>query len=200
MSVYQRKLVIVGDGAVGKTCLLIRFTMDKFPGSEDYIPTVFDNYAMDVHADQQTVQLGLWDTAGQESYDRLRPLSYAGSHVILIAFSISCPESLENVQARWVDEVHHYAPGVPFILVGCKEDLREDEETLERLAWRRQRPITFNEGLDVALKMGAGQYFECSAKTGEGVAEIFEVAARAAIEPPSRTSHRHNTRGSCIVF
>ena len=70
------------------------------------------------------VELALWDTAGQEDYDRLRPLSYPDTDVILICFSIDSPDSLQNVVEKWTPEVRHFCPKVPVILVGNKRDLR----------------------------------------------------------------------------
>ena len=86
MATIRKKLVIVGDGACGKTCLLIVFSKDQFP--EVYVPTVFENYVADIEVDGKHVELALWDTAGQEDYDRLRPLSYPDTDVILMCFSI----------------------------------------------------------------------------------------------------------------
>ena len=73
MTTKALKLVVVGDGAVGKTCLLIRYVNNKFG---DYVPTVFDNYAQQYTIGENKIELGLWDTGGREDYDRLRPLSY----------------------------------------------------------------------------------------------------------------------------
>ncbi|KAI9229570.1 MAG: GTP-binding protein rho5 [Piptocephalis tieghemiana] len=175
----RRKLVIVGDGACGKTCLLIVYSKGTFP--ETYVPTVFENYVATVPVDGKQVELALWDTAGQEDYDRLRPLSYPDSHVILICFAIDLPDSLDNVQEKWISEVLHFCSNLPILLIACKKDLRNDPRTIEELRRLNQRPVTAEEGEKIAAQIGAHRYLECSARTNDGVREVFEHAARAAL-------------------
>lgn len=191
----RRKLVIVGDGACGKTCLLIVFSKGTFP--EVYVPTVFENYVADVEVDGRRVELALWDTAGQEDYDRLRPLSYPDSNVILICFSIDLPDTLDNVQEKWISEVLHFCQGVPIILVGCKVDLRNDRKTIEELAATSQQPVSTSEGQAVADKIGAIKYLECSAKTGDGVREVFENATRASLMAKEK---KEKKKKKCVVL
>lgn len=179
MSAIRKKLVIVGDGACGKTCLLIVFSKDQFP--EVYVPTVFENYVADIEVDDKQVELALWDTAGQEDYDRLRPLSYPDTNVILMCFSIDSTDSLENVKEKWYPEVKHFCPNVPIILVGNKKDLRNDERARHELAKLRQDLVKFEDGRLMAEQINAFTYLECSAKTKEGVREVFETATRAAL-------------------
>lgn len=179
MAEIRRKLVIVGDGACGKTCLLIVFSKGTFP--EVYVPTVFENYVADVEVDGKHVELALWDTAGQEDYDRLRPLSYPDSHVILICFAIDSPDSLDNVQEKWISEVVHFCPYLPVILVGCKMDLRNDPKTVAELAKTSQQPVTEQQGDNMRKAIQAEKYLECSAKTSDGVREVFEQATRSAL-------------------
>ncbi|THH08102.1 hypothetical protein EW145_g2924 [Phellinidium pouzarii] len=192
MSEIRRKLVIVGDGACGKTCLLIVFSKGTFP--EVYVPTVFENYVADVEVDGKHVELALWDTAGQEDYDRLRPLSYPDSHVILICFAIDSPDSLDNVQEKWHSEVTHFCNGLPVLLVGCKKDLRYDSKTIEELRKTSQRPVTQEEGSAVSQKINAKHYVECSARSGEGVREVFQYATRCAL-----LSNKRQKPTKCIV-
>ncbi|RMX86139.1 hypothetical protein D0868_15215 [Hortaea werneckii] len=153
----------------------------SYPPTQVYVPTVFENYVADVEVDGKHVELALWDTAGQEDYDRLRPLSYPDSHVILICFAVDSPDSLDNVQEKWISEVLHFCQGLPIILVGCKKDLRYDQKTIEELHKTSQKPVTPEQAEDVRKKIGAQKYLECSAKTNEGVREVFEHATRAAL-------------------
>ncbi|OZJ03404.1 hypothetical protein BZG36_03998, partial [Bifiguratus adelaidae] len=176
------KCVVVGDGAVGKTCLLISYTTNKFPS--EYVPTVFDNYAVTVMIGDEPYTLGLFDTAGQEDYDRLRPLSYPKTDVFLVCFSVTSPASFENVKEKWFPEVHHHCPGVPCLLVGTQVDLRDDPNVLSKLQRQKQRPIPFDQGERLARELGAVKYVECSALTQKGLKNVFDEAIVAALEPP----------------
>ncbi|KAI4897501.1 hypothetical protein NFI96_032211 [Prochilodus magdalenae] len=178
------KCVVVGDGAVGKTCLLISYTTNAFP--DEYIPTVFDNYSTQTCVDGRAVSLNLWDTAGQEEYDRLRTLSYPQTHVFIICFSVASPSSHANVRHKWHPEVSHHCPGVPVLLVGTKRDLRSDRETLERLREQGLTPTTPQQGTALARSIGAVRYLECSALMQEGVREVFNEAVRAVLYPNAK--------------
>eukprot|EP01083_Nonionella_stella_P059518 155730_1 len=167
------KCVVVGDGAVGKTCLLISYTTNDFP--KDYVPTVFDNYNATVMVDGQQINLGLWDTAGQEDYDRLRPLSYPQTNVFLVCFSVISKDSYANVTEKWVPEISHHAPGVPMLLIGTKSDLRNDGN------FDTANLVKVDEGKKLAQEIGAESYIECSALTQTGLKSVFDEAIKSAL-------------------
>ncbi|KAK2767843.1 Rho GTPase [Arachnomyces sp. PD_36] len=190
-NVMRRKLVIIGDGACGKTSLLSVFTLGYFPT----VPTVFENYVTDCRVDGRSVQLALWDTAGQEDYERLRPLAYSKAHVLLIAFSVDTPDSLENVKHKWISEARDRCPDVPIILVGLKKDLREDPLAIEEMRKKSLRFVSSKDGSDTAAQVGARKYLECSSLTGEGVDDVFEAATRAAL-----LSFEKNRSPCCVIL
>lgn len=187
------KCVVVGDGAVGKTCLLISYTTNAFPA--EYVPTVFDNYSAQMTVDGRTVSLNLWDTAGQEEYDRLRTLSYPQSNVFIICFSVASPSSFANVRHKWQPEVLHHCPNVPILLVGTKKDLRNDSETIKKLKEQSFSLTTMHQGVTLAKQIRAVKYLECSALNQEGIREVFVEAVRAVLYP-----HRKKKSKNCVLL
>jgi len=192
------KLVVVGDGAVGKTCMLISYTTNAFPG--EYIPSVFDNYSANVVVGGKPISLGLWDTAGQEDYDRLRPLSYPQTDIFYVCFSVISPSSFENTGARWVPEIQHHCPGAPFLLVGTKIDLRDDKETIDRLKEKRMVPITTAQGTELAKKLGAAAYVECSALTQTGLKGVFDTGLQTVISAGESKGKKDKKGSGCMVM
>ncbi|KAL1808848.1 rac-like GTP-binding protein ARAC7 [Daucus carota subsp. sativus] len=183
------KCVTVGDGAVGKTCMLICYTSNKFP--TDYIPTVFDNFSANVAVDGSIVNLGLWDTAGQEDYSRLRPLSYRGADIFVLAFSLISRASYENVLKKWMPELRRFAPNVPIVLVGTKLDLREDGYLAHHMGYDL---ITTSQGEELRKQIGAAAYIECSSRTQQNVKAVFDTAIKAVLQPPRRKEIARKTR------
>ena len=164
------RIVAVGDGAVGKTCMLTVFKGDPFP--EDYEPTIFEN-----HHEMRTFQgkqfcLHLWDTAGQEEYDRLRPMSYAKCDCVLICFALNNADTLKSVESQWILECKEYCPKAAIVLVGTKADLWKPSE---------DGAITQDQIDEVAKRVHAFKAINCSAKTRENVENVFDLAIAAVL-------------------
>jgi len=191
------KLVVVGDGAVGKTCLLIAYTSNSFP--EAYVPTVFDNYTAHVMVEGKTISLGLWDTAGQEDYDKLRPLSYPSTDVFLLCFSLVNPTSFSNVKIKWVREVKNHCQGAKLILVGTKLDMREEKDQLQKLESQGIKPVETADGENLAKEIGAIRYMECSARTQKGLKQVFDAAIKAIVIG-RRTPPPKKDQGGCVLL
>jgi len=192
------KSVIVGDGAVGKTSLLVSYTTNAFP--HDYIPTVFDNYSANVMVDGQPISLSLWDTAGQQDYDRLRPLSYPQTDVFIIAFSILSPISFQHVKNKWFPEIKHHAPEAPYVLIGTKSDLRNDQSIIQQLSLKGMEIVKEAEAKMLAQEIGAALYLECSALTQEGLKEVFDSSIRVAMKNISLKRSQYGHGKDCCVL
>lgn len=203
---FHVKIVVVGDGGCGKTCLLVSYSQGEFPTL--YVPTVFENYVAHVTTPEgKTVELALWDTAGQEEYDRLRPLSYPDADIFLVCYAMDSAVSLNNVKQRWFPEVLYFCPGVPVILVGLKSDLYEGGQT----------PIDRRVTKSVAREIGAVAHVECSAKTMFNVKTVFSMAIDTVLkklkdpkkskrfsakpnDPESEVDTLGKVRRKCVLF
>ncbi|CAG8002015.1 unnamed protein product [Penicillium salamii] len=235
--VVQRKMVLLGDGACGKTSALNVFTRGFFPTvylwyarilpncrksanvlqktTSTVFPTphLLDRRLMrpDIFVDSIHVELSLWDTAGQEEFDRLRALSYEDTHVLMLCFSVwhcvlsvmpvmpklmraqvDSPDSFENVSSKWIAEINENCPGVRVVLTALKCDLRKDEDLNDN-----PNTISFDQGLAKAKEIGAVKYLECSAVQNRGIRESFYEAAKVALEvKPAGASA---SGSSCVI-
>ncbi|BFU26210.1 Rho family GTPase [Entamoeba histolytica HM-1:IMSS-B] len=193
------KLVVVGDGTVGKTCMLMCYTSNDFPS--DYVPTVFDNYVANVTIDKETISLGLWDTAGQEEFDSLRPLSYPGTDIFLLCFAVIYEPSFHNLKDKWQPEVRQHCPNAALMMVGTKIDLRDNAAEVKKITDQGLQVISPEKGQQMADELKCVKYMECSALTRKGLKEVFETAVKyvlennAAAPPPEKKD-----RKKCVLL
>lgn len=165
------------------------YVKKKFP--KEYVPTIFDNYTADVEVNGKPIHLGLWDTAGQEDYDKLRPLSYHQTDVVLVCFSVDSQTSFTNVEQKWVLELQRYAPEAVLLLVGTKLDLRPGGGGAGF--------ITKEQGETLRAKIKAAKYLECSALNpelnGNGLKAVFDEAIRTVLS--ARTKPK---KSKCLIL
>ena len=177
------KLVVVGDACVGKTALCAACMENTFSGL--YNPTAYPEIVETiVEIVGEKYHLNVWDTSGWESYDQLRPLAYCHTDVIVVVFSVVEPASYENIKEKWIPEVKHHMPNIPIVLVGNQIDLKTEPDWLERLAKRKQQPITTEMGKKLARKINAAAYVESSCWDKRGVQNVFEKAIKISQNMP----------------
>ncbi|KAJ8336017.1 hypothetical protein SKAU_G00393600 [Synaphobranchus kaupii] len=186
------KCVLVGDTAVGKTALLVRFTSETFP--ECYKPTVYENTGVDVFMDGVQISLGLWDTAGNDTFRGIRPMSYQQADVVLLCYSVANHTSFASVRHKWLTEVREHLPHVPVLVVAMQTDQRE-------MGPYRAQCLSSSEGKRLAQDIRAKGYLECSAISNRGVQQVFECAVRTAINK-ARKRERRRLLGvnQCKIF
>lgn len=165
------KCVLVGDGAVGKTNLIVSYIQDRF--IPEYVPTAFDKYNVDVSVDGRPICVTLCDTAGQDALDPLRQLCYPGTDVFLLCFSVVQPESFRSLATKWAPEVSKLRGAV--VLVGTQSDLRNDRSTALKLQIQGEKPVPVSAAWDFARKIGA-KYIETSSHKKERIKETFDTA------------------------
>jgi small GTP-binding protein len=138
---------------------------------EDYVPTVFDTHQTDIEVDGVQFSLHLWDTAGQETYDKLRPLAYQKTDCFILCYAINSESSLHNAEKKWMPELKHHCPKTDVVLVGTKMDLRNTPK----------EAVSEAQAKKIKSKIKASAYIECSARSRENVENIFKEAVRAVM-------------------
>ena len=161
---YLLKYIIIGDAAVGKSNLLLRFTQNDF--KNEYQLTIGVEFgAKNIEINNKKFRLQIWDTAGQENYRSITRAYYKNSVCAILVYDISNRESFEHI-SNWIEDCLAQSPKTVFmVLVGNKSDLED------------YRQVTFKEGEEMA-KNNNIMFFETSAKTGENVEKIFEDSAK----------------------
>lgn len=140
------KVVLVGDSKCGKSALALAYTGGDAPEEPTSTAVPFEVHAKSTGVQGELCAVALWDTAGGEEMDRLRPLCYAHADLVLVCFSVAEPESYESARARWAREVAFHVPGAPVVLAGLMTDLRGNVALKGRLAERGLSPIQFEQG------------------------------------------------------
>lgn len=159
------KVVIAGDGAVGKTSLVRQYSEGKFDQSR--VMTIgVDFQTQTVALPTGAVKLSIWDMAGQERFQSMRSGFYRGSRAAALVYDVTRPDTLANL-STWRDEILTVVEAQPFVVVGNKIDLA--------------RVVKVDTARAYAESIGA-QYVETSARTAQGVADLFRSLAQLAVE------------------
>ncbi|KAH3767090.1 Rho family GTPase [Pelomyxa schiedti] len=164
------KVVLVGDDGVGKSSLISTALTLEFLVS---VPSVVDNAVITECIGGHQTTVNVWDTPGDLKYDRLRPLSYRNADIIVICFSVANTGSFENVARKWIPEIQHFCPTIPYIILGTQTDLRKTTEL--RHDDHIQGPVTTEEGRQYAMSVGARCYLECSALCNQNLHCLFSA-------------------------
>ncbi|KAJ3325967.1 hypothetical protein HDV06_002352 [Boothiomyces sp. JEL0866] len=184
------KVVVIGDRKVGKTSLLYAKLKGCFFETALPVYAQLDTYqTVDLNVDGKDVELinwelVFWDTEDDFLYNRLRPLVYCDGNVVLVCFDIGDKDTLLSITEKWVQEILALAPDMPVVVVGLKSDTRDNKLS-----------VTNEEGKEMARIIGAFAYVECSAKTKDGIDEVFVQATRAVWSRPQKSKSK-----KCIII
>ncbi|KAG8783213.1 Rho GTPase [Ceratobasidium sp. 428] len=165
-NILQVKVVFVGDAVAGKSSLM-RASLQRTPWIEPGGPygSRCEVDVTDVKMPQGTTRLSLWDACVYDEFGgRLRPIAYRKTGIMALVFSVDNPDSLESLEEKWKEEVDHFCPGIPKVVIGCKSDLRAKNDGC----------IDTQLGVDLAKRIGARHYIECSAQQYVGIEELLE--------------------------
>ncbi|XP_066911425.1 transforming protein RhoA-like [Clytia hemisphaerica] len=177
-----KTVVFGGEWNIGKSSMFIYHWYGE--QNPQYIPTKVDPYNVDeypVGENGEILKVSFIDNeGGGEDWPRLRHLGYLMANAVVLCFSIAAPETFELIEEYWYPFTQKHCPTAKLFLLSTKKDLRNDEKVIRELSKADERPVTYNQGKNMANKIGAIGYYECSTRLGEGVEEIFKASAKAA--------------------
>lgn len=188
------KLVIVGDGANGKTSFLMRVGMSVFP--TEYVPTVFTFNDVAATYRGKSLKLGLFDTAGGEEFERLSRLYYPATDVMLLTYCCTSRRSFDNLKSRWFPEVRRLLPKVPIIIVATKCDLKGNAEAMIELEEKWHPLVSSEEGQKLAEEFGCVAHIETSSLNGQGCGTVIATAIQTAYE---RRNNDDDKGKKCVI-
>ena len=174
---HSIKVVVAGDSDVGKVHLLTILKGEPYP--ERYVPTIFDNYMQEVKYYGKKQVLNIWDTPGQDEFDRTRPLSYQDADVILLCFGLNNRKSFNNAMEHWASEIDYYCKESKVILIGTNLDLRTNSND----------SVTDAEALEFCKRKNYVGYIATSAKEGIGMSQIFPKVIECALEKKEKSCY-----------
>ena len=182
---YLFKYLIIGNSGVGKSCLLIRFTDDKF--EEGYVTTIGVDFKIKtLEIEGKSVKLQIWDTAGQERFRNIVSTYYKGGHGIMMVYDITDLESFRYLDS-WLKEIEKNASkNVYKILVGNKNDME------------KERKVSFEKGLEFADLHGM-KFFETSAKENKNVEEAFKEMTKDIINSLKKVNEKINSNSNIVI-
>jgi len=190
MSQKETKVVVIGDGAVGKTTLLMSLTNDYSGHSS------FETYKTHLALSGKQMPICLLDTGGQDDFDAVRPQTYTGADLIVICFSVISPISFEHVKAKWLPEIQNASSQAPIVLLATKKDLRTDKDILERLSSKGFSPITQAQGKSLAKDIGALRYLEVCTTNQDEVISVLENSLQVLMK---KSSKNKSESGGCLI-
>ncbi|XBW38272.1 hypothetical protein QEN19_003861 [Hanseniaspora menglaensis] len=161
----MRKILLIGDSGVGKSCLLVRFVDDTF--SPSFITTIgIDFKIKTIDINGKKIKLQLWDTAGQERFRTITTAYYRGADGVVLVYDVQDEKTFADARDVWYNTIMENAlPECQLILVGNKADLEGSEES-------ESRAVSYEEGESLAKSLGMA-FVEASAKTNKNVDEVF---------------------------
>ncbi|XP_035715764.1 ras-like GTP-binding protein RhoL isoform X3 [Folsomia candida] len=124
------KVVVVGDGMVGKSCMCKSFANKEPYRNKAYQPTISETHVISVIVEWKLFLIIVWDTAGIEEWEKLRSQDYENTDCFLCCYSIENRTSFTNVESKWIPELRRYCPTTPVIVLGMKKDLRSPSNSL----------------------------------------------------------------------